>query len=368
MHRRLAVFVVVASLLLLASPAYAQANGNLQIHFMDVGQGDGALLISPQGETVLFDDGVKGNCTKPVAYLQQLGVAKIDYHIASHYHADHIGCATDVLNKFPLQKAALDRGGSYNSQTYRDYLTAVGTKRQTATEGQKIVLDSGSANPVTIEIVALNGNGVSTTNENDLSVVAVVRFGNFKAEIGGDLSGYATDRYEDIETGVAPKVGQVEVYKVHHHCSRYSTNTAWVQTLQPKIGIVSVGDGNTYNHPTRECLEQLHNAGVKLYWTERGQGESPDAVADVLAGNIIVQMAPVATTFTVSYGSHTDIFPLWEQATTPSTTVPRYAWSKKSGIYHYAECRYVSQIKPENLERGDTPPQGKTLHQLCPVH
>jgi competence protein ComEC len=60
--------------------AQVQANGKLQIHFMDVGQGDGALLISPLGETVLFDDGALNFCDKPVSYLQQLGVTKIDYH------------------------------------------------------------------------------------------------------------------------------------------------------------------------------------------------------------------------------------------------------------------------------------------------
>src|SRR5260221_7462122 len=92
---------------------FGQANGKLQLHFMDVGQGDGALLISPLGETVLFDDGDRSDCDKPVSYLQQLGVTKIDYHIASHYHDDHIGCAMPVLQDFPLQKTAYDRGGFY---------------------------------------------------------------------------------------------------------------------------------------------------------------------------------------------------------------------------------------------------------------
>ncbi len=57
---------------------FGQANGKLQVHFMDVGQGDGAILISPLGETVLFDNGVRDNCDRPVSYLQQLGVTKID--------------------------------------------------------------------------------------------------------------------------------------------------------------------------------------------------------------------------------------------------------------------------------------------------
>ena len=362
MTRKLLLPLTVC-LLLFATFGFAQANGKLPIHFVDVGQGDGAILISPQGETVMFDDGNKVDCSKPVSYLQTLGVKKIDYHIASHYHSDHIGCAKEVLSNFPLQKAALDRGGSYNSAVYRDYVAAVGNKRQTATEGLTITLDAASSNPVTVKIVALNGNGIATTNENDLSVVALVKFGQFQAEIGGDLSGFKTSSYEDIETSVAPKVGQVEVYKVHHHCSQYSTNPTWLETIQPKIGIVSTGDGNRYGHPTQECLERLHNAGVKVYWTENGAGAPPETGLDVVGGNILVQVQPAAQNFTVSYGSQVEQYPLWAA---PTPHMPRYAWSKNSGVYHYAECRFVQNIKPSNLERGDTPPPGKTLHQVCP--
>src|SRR2546425_6987940 len=106
MRRFLCLLAVVLSW---QSIAYAQANGKLQIHFMDVGQGDGAVLISPRGEVVLFDDGVLNNCDKPISYLQQLGITRIDYHITSHYHADHIGCTAEVLQEFPLQKDAIDR-------------------------------------------------------------------------------------------------------------------------------------------------------------------------------------------------------------------------------------------------------------------
>src|SRR6478752_3429341 len=146
--RRIAFLCLIA--LLLPIRALAQANGQLQIHYMDVGQGDGAVLISPLGEVVLFDDGVLNQCGKPIGYLQSLGITKIDYHIASHYHSDHIGCAAPVLAMFPLQKAAYDRGGSYASNTFTAYVAAVGAKRTTARKGQVITLDAGSAHPVTI--------------------------------------------------------------------------------------------------------------------------------------------------------------------------------------------------------------------------
>jgi len=305
--------VRLALLLILAVCfAYGQANGKLQLHFIDVGQGDGAILVSPNGETVMFDNGTTGQCDKPVSYLLRLGVVKIDYHIASHYHSDHIGCTTEVLRQFPLQNDALDRGGSYDSATYDKYVAAVGSHRKTAQAGRKIVLDAASDQPVEVEIVALNGNGIPTTNENDLSVVAVVRYGGFHAEFGGDLSGIKSDDYEDIETGVGDKVKQVEVYKVHHHGSRYSSNATWLGRTKPKVGIVSIGAGNTYGHPTQECLSRLHAAGVKTYWTEAGAGVAPEPAWDVVAGDVVVEAEPGGGAFTVQHGLTTDSYESWE--------------------------------------------------------
>ncbi len=360
LRRNLLLLLSSASLLL------AQANGKLQIHFMDVGQGDGAVLISPQGETVLFDNGTLGNCDKPLSYLQQLGVLKIDYHVASHYHSDHIGCTAEVLGQFPLQKDAFDRGGSYKSATFTRYVDVVGAHRKTPQLGSKITLDSGASHPVEIEFVALGGDGIQTTNENDLSLVAVVRFGSFDAEIGGDLSGYKTSSYEDIETGVAPRVGQVEVYKVHHHCSSHSTNNAWLNATKPVVGVISMGDHNGYGHPTMECLERLHTADVKSYWTERGEGAPPEPGFDMVGGNIVVEIEPGAQNFTVTYGgSRSDTYPVWA-ASGPAEVVPAFAWSKRSEVYHSSTCSYVSNISPANLERGGSPPPGKRLHQGCP--
>jgi hypothetical protein len=92
-----------------------------------------------------------------------------------------------------------------------------------------------------------------------------------------------------------------DVYKVHHHGSRYSTNTAWLQVVNPRIGIVSTGTGNSYNHPTEECIERLHNAGVIAYWTESGNGVAPEDGVDVVGGTIIVEVPTQATSYTVRH-------------------------------------------------------------------
>jgi beta-lactamase superfamily II metal-dependent hydrolase len=363
----------------LAATATAQANGKLQIHHIDVGQGDGAVLISPGGQVVMFDAGEDlrtKDCTRPVSYLDQLGVKHIDYLFVSHYHFDHIGCIPAVLGQFPLLNDAVDRGSSYPGATFTNYVSAVGSHRKTATVGEILTLDKNSPNPVLITVFAVDGQSshgtVQTSNENDLSLAALVSFGSFKEEIGGDLSGDNTQMYQDVETPVAPDVGKINVYKVHHHCSSHSTNDTWLADTQPAVGIISTGDGNGYGHPTADCLERLHTHNVKAYWTETGNGVAPEAGLDIVGGNIIVEVAPGASTYTVTYGgSHADTFTIAGTTVSPSpsgptATPPKYAWSKKSGQYHLASCRFVQNIAPQNLERSDTPPTGKTLHKNCP--
>lgn len=345
--------------------AWGQQNGKLQIHYMSVGQADGALLISPQGETVLFDSGDRGQADKPISYLQQLGVTKIDYHIASHYHDDHIGCAVEVLDVFPLQKKAYDRGGFYKSKTFTNYMNFVGSKRATAIEGSSVTLDAGAASPVKIRFISLNGNGVlNAKDENDLSLVCLVQFGQFDAVFGGDLSGKNTSKYKDIETSTASKVGQVEVYKVNHHASAHSSNQSWLNAIKPKIGVISCG-ANTYPLPTSDCLQRLHNANIVTYWTHLGGGAvSPVAGRDNIGGNIIVEIAPGETTFTVTHsGTIVDNYTVWNPVVAANN---QFAWSKLSGVYHFASCMYVSNISPSNLDTGTSSPSGKQLHAGCP--
>lgn len=299
-----------------AGIATAQGNGHLQIHHIDVGQGDGAVLISPGGQVVLFDAGEdmkKRDCTRPVSYLDQLGIKHIDYLFVSHYHFDHIGCIPAVLSQSPLLNDAYDRGSTYPGATYTNYANAVSGHRKIAAVGDTLTLDKNSLTPVVITVVAVDGKSqhgtVQTSNENDLSLAALVSFGSFKEEIGGDLSGDNTQMYQDVETPVAPDVGKINVYKVHHHCSSHSTNDTWLLDTQPAVGIISTGDGNDYGHPTTDCLERLHTHNVKAYWTETGNGAAPEAGLDIVGGNIIVEVVPNAPTFTVTYGdSHRDTF------------------------------------------------------------
>jgi competence protein ComEC len=361
----LIIIFLLPSLLLIG-----QANGNFQMHFINVGQGDAALLISPDGETVLFDEGQAYDCEFPVEYLHSLGLQSIDYLITSHYHDDHIGCTKQILDEFPLQKIAFDRGKSNPSTTFDNYVSAVGSKRQTADLFKRLILDQETDHKVVISFLAMNGAGIKTTNENDMSLVALVSFGELDIMMGGDLSGFNASGYKDIESSVAGKAKQVEIYKVHHHCSEYSSNSTWLDTINPRIGIISVSGsyGRKHEHPAPDCLERLHIKGVRTYWTDDGIGADPDPKWDIIGGDIVVEATPNSYEFMVKFGGNkVDTYQDWgfipPVGPFPAKT---YAWSKNSSVYHYADCAVVRSIRQENLQTGSTPPDKKTLHPGCP--
>lgn len=288
------------------------AAGTLRVHFLDVGQGDGILIVSPGGETVLIDGG-GSRCGLVVQTLDTLGVGDIDYAIASHYHEDHIGCTPEILARRDVRYAAYDRGASPStdstgSDTYNAYVAAVGSKRRKASAEAPILLDNGD---VRIDFAALNGNGTGASDENDLSVVAVLRYGRFDAVMGGDLGGYDAGGGTDVETSVAPIVGRVEVYKVHHHGSEDGSNPAWLAITQPQVGVVPVGTVNPYGHPSAAAMGRLHQAGVDLYWTQAGNGVAPVAGLDRVWGGVVVEVAPGSQGFTVTGKGGTVQYQSW---------------------------------------------------------
>lgn len=266
----LALLFLISMTAVFSATASAQ---QLRIVHIDVGQGDATLIVGP-ARTLLFDGGVTGSGTEIRAVLDALGISSIDYFVAGHYHADHIGAIDEVINGgIALNLAAYDRGGTYSSQAFTHYTTAVGAKRSTIAVNQQIDLGGGCV----LTCVAVNGatpNGsVTPTDENARSVALVLRYGTFDYFIASDLSGGGSST-ADVESLLASSAGDVDVLHVGHHGSTTSTNQTLVDTLKPEQAVISLGDGNSYGHPTQGVLDRLDAAAtVDTIWqTEAGTG------------------------------------------------------------------------------------------------
>jgi beta-lactamase superfamily II metal-dependent hydrolase len=269
--------------------ALPPSNGRLKIVHLDVGQGDGAVLISPLGQVVLFDTGKAGTGVmglSVLAQLQGLGVTHVDHHFQSHYHADHMSNIDEIVNGGIAIDRGWDRGTAHQPSTvaYSTYVSTLGTNRRTMVADQVVTLDSLSAHPVTITCVTPNGGGLGTSDENDMSMVLKVSYGEFDMEFGGDLPGSSPA----AEATVGPLVGPVEVYKVHHHGAPTSSTASWLTATQPQVAVLSVGS-NGFGHPSSTALSNLHNADVRTYWTETGSGVAPNPTWDKVSnGQVII--------------------------------------------------------------------------------
>ncbi len=301
---------------LVAPNAAAQINNiGLAIHVFNVGQGDSTLVIGPppQHKTLLIDMGEELTGTRThykdiAAKLKTLIPNKktIDYFVISHYHFDHIGTNLKTrqgsvglwglldVEGYRIAKL-VDRGDAVQigpptgpedklHQQIGAWLTSGAIKqRETAHLGTDQI-DLGDK--VIVEIVAVNGNGIlekvnqnnptkfvrCPPSENDFSVALKISQGDFEYFTGGDLAGQNTSRqfgatctsYNNVETSIASKVGNVEVMKINHHGSLYSSNSLFLKTLAPEFMIVTSGARNRYQHPSRQAMDRATKVGAVL--------------------------------------------------------------------------------------------------------
>jgi beta-lactamase superfamily II metal-dependent hydrolase len=267
---------------------------DLEIHYINVQQGQCTLIIGPDGTTVLFDGGNEYKGTDEVVpYLQSIGIyttQALDYIIASHRDTDHYFGLTEVINYGYDALNVYDNGSDKYNIYVQDFLDAAATTTAGGVTGislgQVISLGNGAA----ARCVAVNGSVIGTgavlggqDNENDRSVALLVQYGNFDYLVTGDMGGGMEDTLctgrsttqVNIETpmvqaimpaGANPLLSQygVEIVHVGHHGSESSTNSDYMNILTPAVGCISVGDGQGigWYHPRIDVVENVLLAGV----------------------------------------------------------------------------------------------------------
>lgn len=318
--RPLSCFLPLAALATLATPAAAQ---DLQVHFIDVGQGDSTLIVSPAGGTFLLDGGYWNegyNSIVPV--LQQLGITHLDHVGATHYHADHVGGLDEVWNSGIHASNAWDRGNSNvpSTQSYTEYANTYASVRRTVAPGQVIDLGGGATMTcLVVEGDLIGGGSVNISGsaqwENSASVAWKLQYGDFDLFLGGDLTG-GSNSTTDVESAVGPLCGDVDVYQVDHHASLTSTNATFVSWLDPEFAVIPCGSANSYGYPKQDVVDRLNGSGRAIPVWSLTDGVGTEAFVDA-GGNVVLRCdgstytvtAPDGTTFT----AHCD-----EQAPTPA--------------------------------------------------
>ncbi|MGK4118914.1 MBL fold metallo-hydrolase [Lysinibacillus capsici] len=231
------------------------AGHEMQVHFIDVGQGDSILIESPSGKTMLIDGGVKGAGQQIVSYLKELGINKLDIVVATHPDADHIGGLIPVLDNMTIEQF-YDSGKVHTSQTFEEMLTRIDEKNipyHVPKIGDDIEFDKN------VNVKVLNANDQATDN-NDASIVLEMTYGNVFFLLTGD-AGVALEK-EMLQYDV-----KATVLKAGHHGSNTSSSEEFIQAVKPEVTILSYGEDNKYGHPHAEIVDRLQAIGSKIYAT-----------------------------------------------------------------------------------------------------
>ena len=267
---RCALAAACVAALLLAPDLYARAaasdgDGRLAIHFLDVGQGDGALIHTPGGRWIMVDagprtPGMDAGRRVMLPFLRRHGVRRLALVVASHGHADHVGGMPAVLAAVPADVVE-EPGQVLGIPQYLQFLAEVahdGLRWHVARAGERLQLDG-----VTLRVwhpdSAWMARGEEDPNAN--SVVLTVEYGRFRAVFAGD-AGLA------MEALHAREIGAVTLLKVGHHGSAGATGDAWLAALRPAVCVVSVGP-NKYGHPSPAALQRMDDAGCGVWRTDR---------------------------------------------------------------------------------------------------
>lgn len=255
-----------------------QVSGTLTVHYLDVGQGD-AALIQCDGKSMLIDAGDNSKGTEVRSYLMKQNVETLDLVIGTHGDADHIGGLDVILYNFDCKTVIMpDR--KRDTKTYRDVIDTMEHKNYSLTSPK--VGDTYSLGEATVEIVAPCGDDYGS-NENDYSVGVMITYGESKFLFTGDAEENAEQ--DMLQTGIDL---DCDVYKVSHHGSSNASTSDFLDAILPEYAVISCGEGNDYGHPHAEVLNELRSRGVKVFRTD----EQGTVVAVSDGKNITFNMEP----------------------------------------------------------------------------
>ncbi len=228
----------------------------LEVHFIDVGQGD-ATLIKSDGHYMLIDAGDNSHGTAVQLYLRKQGVEKLDYLVLTHTDADHIGGADVVVTKFDVDNIFLSDFEKDNS-TYEDLVNAIdyrGMRYSTPSVGEEFTFGDAS--------FTILAPGREYEDANNGSLALLLRNGENTFVFTGDCEEEAEK--DILATGIAI---DCDVYKAGHHGSKVSSGQDFLEAMSPTYVVISCEAGNAYGHPHAATLNKLRDMGIQVFRTD----------------------------------------------------------------------------------------------------
>lgn len=251
--KKICLYLIIVLLIFFKIRPYM--DNNTYIYYIDVGQGDSILVVTPHlnkiilidtGGIVSFNENYKSNIVKnkTIPFFRRIGINKVDYLFLTHGDYDHAGEANELLSNFCVKKVFINKGNINNIEKKINNKEVLRLKN--------FVIDN-------IKVNSLNNNVFN--NENDDSTILLFNIYDYKFLFMGDAS-IKTEEYL-LNNYILPNV---DILKVGHHGSYTSTSTDFINVIKPKYSVISVGENNMYKHPNKSVLDILDN--TKLFRTD----------------------------------------------------------------------------------------------------
>lgn len=234
-------------------------DNKLQVHYIDVGQGDAILLVSPSKKTMLIDAGDNDDEETIVNYIKNQGINKLDYVVGTHPHADHIGGLDNVIRQLDIGEFYMPKI-VHTTKTFESVINEAikkDIKVKTAKAGVEFLLDED------ISVTMFSPNESKYKELNDYSPIMKVTYKDTSFLFTGDAEKLVEE--EVINAGYDISAN---VLKVGHHGSTSSTSSKFLNKVNPSIAVIQVGKDNKYNHPHAETMKKLQDKGIEILRTD----------------------------------------------------------------------------------------------------
>lgn len=257
----IALFVLTAAFFTIWFFVFVPKDDRLRVTYLDVGQGDGALISFPDGKTALIDGGPGKKVLEGLGRNIPFYKRKIDIVFLTHPHADHVSGLVHTIERYEVGRVVVTRA-VHSTPEYREFLELVKKKKIPVTEGIRgTEFDFSAGNKVR---VLYPQNPVDSQNLNNTSEVMMLSAGGTKFLFMGDLEKDGSDKLIALEPDL-----KADVLKVPHHGSQNALSDGLYKKVSPRYAVISAGEDNRYGHPHAEVVRFLETAGIKYFRTDK---------------------------------------------------------------------------------------------------
>lgn len=315
----------------------------LEVHYIDVGQGDATLLKCGK-QAMLIDAGPDNAGTALQYYLTEQDVKRLDYVIITHPDADHIGGMDVILTKFNCAKVFMTEDEpDQESTAYRDLKEAFRYKSY-----KTIAPEVGDEYELGDAKITFLGPEEHSSVDNDNSLICLVEYGKNSFLFTGDAES------AEEKTIIKQKI-TADVYQVGHHGSETSSSKELLDKIDPTYAVISCGANNSYGHPHKSVLDRLQNKGVSVFRTDEQGTIIAKADGKVIKWNVTPSKtwAPGTIPLTLSEEPNTSDAPINrnimpDENQNRSTSDVSYVLNTNTKKFHLPSCASVSDMKEKN--------------------